>query len=92
MDDLQEVKESRRRNKSGLKSEWGEEMSESPKPKGVQLSITEFYRSSKVKFREKPEDSAEDPPDTQNRDTSTEKRKASGSKIPKSVRRRLLFG
>ena len=91
--DLQEVKESKRRNKSGLRAAGVEEMSDSPKSKGVQLSITEFYRSAKVDFHEKPgEDSAENSETTQGRETSTEKRKASSSKLSKSVRRRLLFG
>ncbi|CBI38844.3 flap endonuclease GEN-like 1 [Vitis vinifera] len=86
-----ELKESKRRNKSGLRSEGVEEMPDSPKSKGVQLSITEFYRSAKVIFHEKPEDSAGNS-DAQGRETSTEKRKASDSKLSKSVRRRLLFG
>ncbi|XP_004306852.1 PREDICTED: flap endonuclease GEN-like 1 [Fragaria vesca subsp. vesca] len=63
-----------------------------PKPKGVQLNITEFYRSTKTKKLET--EAGEDPTQisvSQNAETSNRKRKASNSNIPKSVRRRLLF-
>ena len=89
---MQELKESKRRNKSGLRSEGVEEMPDSPKSKGVQLSITEFYRSAKVIFHEKPGEDSAGNSDAQGRETSTEKRKVSDSKLSKSVRRRLLFG
>lgn len=63
-----------------------------PKPTGVQLNITEFYRSTKAK---KPEtESGEDLTHIsvgRNAEASKEKRKPSGSNLPKSVRRRLLF-
>ncbi|KAL6124297.1 hypothetical protein ACLB2K_076811 [Fragaria x ananassa] len=63
-----------------------------PKPKGVQLNITEFYRSTKTKKLET--EAGEDPTQisiSQNAETSNGKRKASNSNLPKSVRRRLLF-
>ncbi|KAM5555081.1 flap endonuclease GEN-like 1 [Rosa sericea] len=63
-----------------------------PKPKGVQLNITEFYRSTKAKKLET--EAGEDLTQisvNQNAETSKEKRKPSSSNLPKSVRRRLLF-
>ncbi|XP_031744075.1 flap endonuclease GEN-like 1 isoform X2 [Cucumis sativus] len=61
--------------------------SDSSKAKGVQLSITEFYRATKTQ-------QTADTTDLTNEDeeTSTGKRKASSSStLSKSVRRRLLF-
>ncbi|TYK24473.1 flap endonuclease GEN-like 1 [Cucumis melo var. makuwa] len=62
--------------------------SDSSKAKGVQLSITEFYRATKTQQQ------TADTTDSTNEDeeTSTGKRKASSSStLSKSVRRRLLF-
>ncbi|KAL6499319.1 hypothetical protein OROHE_025982 [Orobanche hederae] len=53
---------------------------------GVQLSITEFYRSSKAVCQEKPDEGA-----AGSVGSSEGKRKGSSSRISKSVRRRLLF-
>lgn len=66
-------------------------MLELSKPRGVQLSITEFYRSTKMQSQEKPgEDSAKhfnNPGDG----SSKHKRKVSSPKLSKAVRRRILF-
>uniref|UniRef100_A0A9I9DS17 Flap endonuclease GEN-like 1 n=1 Tax=Cucumis melo TaxID=3656 RepID=A0A9I9DS17_CUCME len=62
--------------------------SDSSKAKGVQLSITEFYRATKTQQQ------TADTTDSTNEDeeTSTGKRRASSSStLSKSVRRRLLF-
>ncbi|KAL6495452.1 hypothetical protein OROGR_030015 [Orobanche gracilis] len=53
---------------------------------GVQLSITEFYPSSKVVCQKKPDEDA-----AGSVGSSEGKRKGSSSRISKSVRRRLLF-
>lgn len=62
--------------------------SDSSKSKGVQLSITEFYRATKTQ-----QQTAETTDMTnEDEETSTGKRKASSSTtLSKSVRRRLLF-
>ncbi|GER31287.1 flap endonuclease GEN-like 1 [Striga asiatica] len=75
-----ELKEMKSRKKKGTP-----EKTESP---GVQLSITEFFRSSKTTVcQKKPEENA-----GSSRGSSEGKRKDSSSRISKSVRRRLLFG
>ncbi|XP_050384804.1 flap endonuclease GEN-like 1 [Argentina anserina] len=67
-------------------------MPETPaKPKGVQLNITEFYRSTKTKKLETGGEDLTQISVCQNAETSKEKRKPSSSNLPKSVRRRLLF-
>lgn len=84
-----ELKEVKRRKISTLRS--SSEMLELSKPRGVQLSITEFYRSTKMQSQEKPgEDSAKhfnNPGDG----SSKHKRKVSSPKLSKAVRRRILF-
>ncbi|KAG6725273.1 hypothetical protein I3843_02G018600 [Carya illinoinensis] len=82
-----ELKESKRRKSSSLRSERTIEKSES---KGVQLSITEFYRSTKVQIQVKPggPDKVSDGSGVEN---SKGKREVSSPNISKSVRRRLLF-
>lgn len=84
-----ELKESKR-GKSVSSTPEGTE-SELTKSKGVQLSITEFYRSTKVLYQAKPADDIVN--DSKSfRDASSKKRSAgSSSKFSKSVRRRLLF-
>ncbi|ONI22838.1 hypothetical protein PRUPE_2G154000 [Prunus persica] len=64
--------------------------------RGVQLNITEFYRSAKVYETEPGEilTKKTEPGEilsSQRAETSKEKRKPSSSNLPKSVRRRLLF-
>ncbi|XP_022156154.1 flap endonuclease GEN-like 1 isoform X2 [Momordica charantia] len=62
------------------------EKSDSSKVKGVQLSITEFYRSTKAQQAAERVDST-----NEGEETSTGKRKESSTTLSKSVRRRLLF-
>lgn len=91
IENWQELKESKRRKRSNLRSPGSNENSESPNSKGVQLSITEFYRSTKVQFHA---NQVEDPANnSENCDDgiSKVKRKLSSSNLSKSARRRLLF-
>ncbi|GMP61679.1 hypothetical protein CsSME_00024050 [Camellia sinensis var. sinensis] len=79
-----------RKKKSGLDSRGTPQNSESPTMRGVQLSITEFYRSSKVRCQEKAGGNlAENPKSSIG--SSKGKRKASSPNLSKSARRRLLF-
>ncbi|CAL5340136.1 unnamed protein product [Camellia sinensis] len=79
-----------RKKKSGLDSRGTSQNSESPTTRGVQLSITEFYRSSKVRCQEKAGGNlAENPKSSIG--SSKGKRKASSPNLSKSARRRLLF-
>ncbi|KAL3381257.1 hypothetical protein AABB24_001402 [Solanum stoloniferum] len=79
-----ELKESRSRRKRPMKSENSES------PRGVQLSITNFYRSSKVPCHEKLEESETGCPKI-SADTSRERDKEPIRNYSKSVRRKLLF-
>lgn len=85
---LQEQKEKKsRKRKSKSGCEGTPEITDSPASRDVQLSITEFYRSSKVVSTNKPEKSAGNEgssPLTKSSDAS--------QRLSKSVRRRLLFG
>ncbi|KAH7849918.1 hypothetical protein Vadar_024932 [Vaccinium darrowii] len=87
--ELKEMKS--RRKKSGAESGATPQNSESPKPKNVQLSITEFYRSKKVLCQAKRGDDL-----TENSEnvigSSDGKRKRVSPNLSKSARRRLLFG
>ncbi|KAI8021608.1 Flap endonuclease GEN-like 1 [Camellia lanceoleosa] len=79
-----------RKKKSGLDSRGTPQNSESPATRGVQRSITEFYRSSKVRCQEKAGGNlAENPKSSIG--SSKGKRKASSPNLSKSARRRLLF-
>ncbi|KAF5946346.1 hypothetical protein HYC85_016574 [Camellia sinensis] len=79
-----------RKKKSGLDCRGTSQNSESPTTRGVQLSITEFYRSSKVRCQEKAGGNlAENPKSSIG--SSKGKRKASSPNLSKSARRRLLF-
>lgn len=62
------------------------EKTETPASHGVQLNITEFYRSSKVCSPIKPEENAE-----KGSGSSKTKRNDPSPRFSKSVRRRLLF-
>ncbi|CAI0471967.1 unnamed protein product [Linum tenue] len=78
-----ELKESKRkRSRTGGSGNKSENL----KSRGVQLSITEFYRSSKMQV-------SANQGDTANRSESHDKeiKNTSTSPLPKSVRRRLLF-
>ncbi|XP_060218743.1 flap endonuclease GEN-like 1 isoform X2 [Lycium barbarum] len=80
-----ELKESKSRRKRPGKTENSES------PKGVQLSITNFYRSSKVPCHEKPGEGEAGCPKI-SADTSGEKRdKEPIRNYSKSARRKLLF-
>ncbi|KAG5008334.1 hypothetical protein JHK85_026876 [Glycine max] len=69
------------------------EKSPSPNSRSIQLNITEFYPSTKVKHRQsKQGEESSKNADSQGNGGSKMKRKMSSpDKIPKSVRRRLLF-
>ncbi|KAL0428941.1 UNVERIFIED_CONTAM: Flap endonuclease GEN-like 1 [Sesamum radiatum] len=85
--ELKEMKKSQRK-KSNVASERTPENPESSvASRNVQLSITEFYRSSKAVCTNKLEETAEN-----SRGSSETKRKDSSPRFSKSVRRRLLFG
>ncbi|OVA16161.1 XPG/Rad2 endonuclease [Macleaya cordata] len=87
-----EKKESKlRKRKSVVKSEGDQKKSETPKSSGVQLSITEFYRSKKVSVSAKQEEEPVNNYENQAKGSSTERRNMSSPNLSKSVRRRLLF-
>ncbi|KHN29400.1 flap endonuclease GEN-like 1 [Glycine soja] len=69
------------------------EKSSSPNSRSIQLNITEFYPSTKVKHRQsKQGEESSKNADSQGNGGSKMKRKMSSpDKIPKSARRRLLF-
>ncbi|CAN1236791.1 Flap endonuclease GEN-like 1 [Linum grandiflorum] len=74
-----ELKESKRkRPKSGVASD---------KSKGVQLTITEFYRSNKAQVSDKQGEASKPSPDEEDKEIQT----TSTSPLSKSARRRLLF-
>lgn len=82
------IKESlskQRKSSSGSSKRKGGS-SELPNPSGVQLSITEFYRAAKVRARTKACEDSEGSRANRNKPTDSDKN------LPKSVRRRLLFG
>ncbi|KDP28697.1 hypothetical protein JCGZ_14468 [Jatropha curcas] len=86
-----ELKESKRRKCTNLRSEGSEGKSGSVKSKAVQLSLTEFYRSAKVPSHATGGEDLCNSSEKQDDVRSKEKRKVSNSKLSKSVRRRLLF-
>uniref|UniRef100_A0A2N9JAR5 XPG-I domain-containing protein n=1 Tax=Fagus sylvatica TaxID=28930 RepID=A0A2N9JAR5_FAGSY len=86
-----ELKESKRKKSSSLRSEGTNEKLELKSSRGVQLSITEFYRSTKVQVQVKPGEDLPSFSNGQGDGTSKEKRKVSNPNLSKSVRRRLLF-
>ncbi|KAK4379347.1 hypothetical protein RND71_001209 [Anisodus tanguticus] len=79
-----ELKETKSRRKRPVKSDNSES------PKGVQLSISNFYRSSKAPCHEKPGESEAGCPKSR-ADTSGERDKEPIRNYSKSVRRKLLF-
>ena len=80
-----------KRKKFGLEAGGTPPNSESPTTRSVQLSIKEFYRSSKVLTQAKMGDNLAE--SSENSISSPKgKRKTSSPKLSKSVRRRLLFG
>ncbi|KAK9273913.1 hypothetical protein L1049_018725 [Liquidambar formosana] len=86
-----ELKELKRRKKSTLISGGTHEKSESPKSRSVQLSITEYYRSTKILVEAKPGEDLPENPGSHGNSASKDKRRLSSPNLSKSVRRRLLF-
>ncbi|KAJ0052624.1 hypothetical protein Pint_00336 [Pistacia integerrima] len=86
-----ELKELKRKKDSRLGSEGSSKRLESPNPKGVQLSITEFYRSTKVQLQANSGEDITKNSISQSDQTSKGKRKMSSLNLSKSARRRLLF-
>ncbi|QHO39506.1 Flap endonuclease GEN-like [Arachis hypogaea] len=86
----QELKEMKRRKSPSSRSDKNEN-SASPSSKRLQLNITEFFPSTKVKDQSKADDSSKEIGDSQDSVASKGKRKESSSNLSKSVRRRLLF-
>lgn len=86
MQELKRIKNSTSRSQENEKSP-------SPNSRSIQLNITEFYPSTKVKHRQsKQGEESSKNADSQGNGGSKMKRKMSSpDKIPKSVRRRLLF-
>ncbi|WOL19168.1 flap endonuclease GEN-like 1 [Canna indica] len=79
-----------KKGKYEIKADISNKLASSKSP-GVQLSITEFYRSTKVVAHDK---SGEDSEDSCKSQPSRDKKKKSvdvNKNLPKSVRRRLLF-
>lgn len=69
------------------------EISATPNPRTTQLNITEFFPSTKIKHRQsKQREESSNDADSEGSKGSKMKRKMSNpDKLPKSVRRRLLF-
>lgn len=90
---MQGQKESKGRNSESTRSGGRNKKLESPGSRGAQPTITEFYRSTKVQLQTQPEEDLDENADSsESNPTSKGKRKVSTSSLPKSVRRRLLFG
>ncbi|XP_058104747.1 flap endonuclease GEN-like 1 [Magnolia sinica] len=89
-----ELKESKSKGKKSRNKAGNGDRSGSPKSNGIQLSITEFYRSSKVLVQATNE---EDPAKNSENSGEAPMRKSkkrvtrSSPNLPKSVRKRLLF-
>lgn len=91
LENNQELKELKsRRKKSSSEPGGSAQNPESPTTRCVQLSITEFYRSSKGGCLAKAEESVAEN-SKHSVGSCKEKRKESSPKLSKSVRRRLLF-
>ncbi|KAM7512037.1 hypothetical protein LguiB_010912 [Lonicera macranthoides] len=88
---LQEKELKSRRKKTSSRSKGTPKNSESQTSRTVQLSIKEFYRSSKLLCQAKGTGSLAETSDSSS-DSSKGKRNASSQNFSKSARRRLLFG
>nr|DAD48027.1 TPA_asm: hypothetical protein HUJ06_017964 [Nelumbo nucifera] len=86
-----EMKELKSRRKKSASSFVGTQRSESPKSSGIQLSITEFYRSTKLPDQAKQAGDSTENSEKQSEGISKARRKGSSPNLSKSVRRRLLF-
>ncbi|XP_042066218.1 flap endonuclease GEN-like 1 [Salvia splendens] len=82
--ELKEMTSKRKKSNSG--TEATPEKTESSTSSGVQLSIKEFYRSSKLRNSSKPEEDSE-----KGSGSSNDKGRDPSSRFSKSARRRLLF-
>lgn len=83
-----------RKRRKNPKSRFQEnEKPASPNSRSTQLSITEFFPSTKIKHRQsKQREESSNDADSEGSKSSKMKRNMSNSdKLPKSVRRRLLF-
>ncbi|GMN67601.1 hypothetical protein TIFTF001_036666 [Ficus carica] len=87
-----ELKESQRKKTPNSRSSGTNEKLETPKSRGLQRNITEIYRSKKALFNNQPEEDSAKDVSSPSVESSKEKRKGSNQNLPKSVRRRLLFG
>ncbi|KAK2998814.1 hypothetical protein RJ639_022706 [Escallonia herrerae] len=86
-----EVEEQKSRWKRiGIRSEQTPEKSESTKVKSVQLNITEFYRSSKIRCQAKPTENVAKSSES-NSGSFKGKRTECSPNLSKSARRRLLL-
>ncbi|XP_027352671.1 flap endonuclease GEN-like 1 [Abrus precatorius] len=86
----QELKDLKRRKSSTSRSQENEK-SASPNSKSIQLNITEFYPSTKVRHESKQGEESSKNADIIDNGGSKMRRKMSSSNLSKSVRRRLLF-
>ncbi|XP_047318200.1 flap endonuclease GEN-like 1 [Impatiens glandulifera] len=86
--------EEKERRESGKRKKQSPTMESPSKRGGMQLNITEFYRSSKKlnKPKTKGESSEEDQERSGYGSSKVKRNVDSSSNLPKSVRRRLLFG
>ncbi|GLT59554.1 hypothetical protein SLA2020_323660 [Shorea laevis] len=87
-----ELKISKSKKTPMLGSSESSEKSKTPKPRGIQLSITEFYRSTKGQSQEKSGGDLSKTSVNLGDGSSKGKRKVSSPNLSKTVRRRLLFG
>ncbi|KAK7295007.1 hypothetical protein RJT34_17910 [Clitoria ternatea] len=83
----QELKDLKKRKNSASKSQENESPASSS-ARSIQLNITEFYTSTKVKHQPKQEESSKN---NDSGDSNMKRNESSSSNLPKSVRRRLLF-
>ncbi|GAB4861842.1 hypothetical protein Ancab_037098 [Ancistrocladus abbreviatus] len=86
-----EAEESKRRKKSSSRSPKTTEKSDSPNLQGVQMTITEYYRSTKVLNQAMQVDNSGSHSECPSAGSVKQKNTGSSSNLPKSVRRRLLF-
>lgn len=87
--ELKEMKS--RRKETGIRSEGTPEHAVATSSKSVQLSIKEFYRSSKLQKQEKFTENSSKILENNSNFSSKGKRNASNKNLSKSARRRLLF-
>ncbi|XP_057435560.1 flap endonuclease GEN-like 1 [Lotus japonicus] len=86
----QELKDMKKRKNSTSKVQE-KERSASPNSRSIQLNITGFYPSTKIKHQPKRGEESSKDVDSQGSGGSKTKRETSSANLSKSVRRRLLF-